>query len=177
MIAASRLGMATQGTAPVLVEALPTDGSPLLTSPDQRIVMADEEEPTQGVAEERISFTERISQKRKEEQVETPVVAKSEKETVDPHLTREKKAAPVVHLKKVKVFVQTGAFSNRLNATNQKAQLEGIYPDRTLLMQTTKDGQILHRVRVGPIDNVAEADTVLANLVEAGYNTAIIVVE
>ena len=38
-------------------------------------------------------------------------------------------------------------------------------------------GDTLHRVRVGPFNNVKDADATLTKLVTSGFNTAVIVVE
>ncbi len=74
------------------------------------------------------------------------------------------------------IYVQAGAFSSADNAAAQAASLSRagqnaqVYP-------TTINGQTFHRVRIGPVTSVDNADQVLANLAANGQNDAIIIVE
>lgn len=160
---ARALGFAEDGTAPVLVEAYPTDGSPL-RAPSARFAEAEPARAKQPVREKPAAkgsgFTYRISQ-RQEQQATQPDTPLPEEET-----------ATV----KVPIYVQTGAFSDKANANRQKSAIADLY-NNTRVMQTVVDGQTFHRVRIGPLDSVDIADQVLARLIHAGYKEAIIVVD
>jgi rare lipoprotein A len=82
-------------------------------------------------------------------------------------------------LKNVDVYVQTGAFGDINNAKRQSKKLENIYLDEypIQLMETMQAGRTLHRVRIGPIDTVDEADKLLLKVLKEGFNTAIIAVD
>ena len=167
---ARALGFSEQGTAPVLVEAYPTDGSPLRSPVTQ---YASRQPATEAAAPREAAkpaskagsgFTYRVSQRSKTEPAQevqpaeaTPTIA--EKVTVN-----------------VPIYVQTGAFSERGNATRQKTALNELY-NNTRVMQTTVNGTEFYRVRIGPLDTVDIADQVLARLIHAGYKEAIIVID
>lgn len=73
------------------------------------------------------------------------------------------------------IYVQAGSFGNKANAERLAGSLSsygssGVYP-------ATVNGQQFYRVRLGPMLDVNTADIVLANLVNAGQNNAIIVVD
>lgn len=165
--AASLLGMAKQGTAPVLVEAMPTDGSPL-----RRATWGTRVASTEPISKKKIAhptstggFTHRITHKDKVEEAGGTLPAYEMK-------TRHE-------LKNVDIYVQTGAFGDINNANRQKKELEGMYLDQypVQLMETRQDGRTLHRVRIGPIHTVEAADKLLLKVVNKGFNTAIIAVD
>jgi rare lipoprotein A len=70
------------------------------------------------------------------------------------------------------LFVQAGAFQTEANATNLLSKLgrEGL--GRSFVRQDTVSGKPLFRVRVGPIDNVAEFDRVVERLKQLGIGDA-----
>lgn len=70
------------------------------------------------------------------------------------------------------MFVQAGAFSNEANATKLAAQLHARGLDKSFVRQDTVNGQVLYRVRVGPIPSVTEFDRVLARLKALGIDDA-----
>ena len=79
---------------------------------------------------------------------------------------------PVSH---TDIFVQAGSFSvqdnaNRLSATLQRFAKASVYPAMV-------NGKQYYRVRLGPVASVNEADALLAQVVSAGNNGAMIVVE
>jgi rare lipoprotein A len=87
--------------------------------------------------------------------------------------------APDVHQSAVggtkRLYVQAGAFTIYDKANKLKAKLSSIGP--TTLTSTTVNKTQFFRVRVGPIENVDRADTVLAEVIAAGENGARIVVD
>ena len=170
---ARALGFSQQGTAPVLVEAYPTDGSPLRTPVTQFAgtkpakatpaitVRRETAQPAAQPAEQGSGFTYRISQR------EDAEAAQQQKEA--------QSVAQAVTVR-VPIYVQTGAFSDKANAMRQKAALSELY-NNTKVMQTKVNGKEFYRVRIGALDTVDIADQVLARLIHAGYKEAIIVVD
>lgn len=76
------------------------------------------------------------------------------------------------------VYVQVGAFRYFVNAQEMRARVQGadirgVEVDRG----TTHDGEPLYRVRIGPLDGVAEGDRIAARLRRAGIGPAQIVAE
>lgn len=171
---AQMLDMVDAGTAPVLVEALPTNGSPLLNSKTRVASTPQVHKPLQQKSGG--GFTHRVAAKTTSTEEKTAkndvYIPKLEQgERLPPHPT----VKPVV-LNKVNLYVQTGAFSSAENAERQKEKVAAYY-DNAFTVPVAKGGRTLNRVRVGPIHSVKEADEVLAKLVEAGFNTAIIAVD
>jgi rare lipoprotein A len=72
-----------------------------------------------------------------------------------------------------RLYVQVGAFSKLQNAKTLLSKLGGDLRISTL----QRAGQILYRVRTGPLATVAEADAALARITGAGANDAQIVVD
>jgi len=77
--------------------------------------------------------------------------------------------------RKTRLFVQVGAFADKRNARRAAAAIAGIGPTR--VSPVAVDGQRLHRVRIGPIRNVATADEILEHVIARGKWDAHIVVE
>lgn len=74
------------------------------------------------------------------------------------------------------IYVQIGAFGSAENVARARARLSSI-GQQTQVSQTALGAQKLQRVRVGPMDTVDKADTVLAQVIQAGLMEAKIVVE
>jgi rare lipoprotein A len=72
------------------------------------------------------------------------------------------------------IYVQAGAFSSVQNAGSVAARLSGVgarvYP-------AVKDGKPIYRVRIGPFQNVDEADAALNQVLTLGHNDVQIVVD
>ncbi|GLR81026.1 hypothetical protein GCM10007856_37070 [Azospirillum oryzae] len=88
--------------------------------------------------------------------------------------------APVVAQLPVKaheaIYVQVGAFGSEENVAKARARLSTI-GQRASVSQTRSAGMTLHRVRVGPLDNVERADSLLNQIIQAGLTEAKIVVD
>ena len=80
-----------------------------------------------------------------------------------------------VSVGKTGIYIQAGAFSKFENANKVKASLTGIGP--TNLTQTLINGVDFYRVRIGPFNNIDEADHMLESVALAGYPSARIVVD
>lgn len=88
--------------------------------------------------------------------------------------------APVVSQLPVRaheaIYVQVGAFGSEENVAKARARLSAI-GQRASVSQTRSAGMTLHRVRVGPLDNVDRADSLLNQIIQAGLTEAKIVVD
>lgn len=73
------------------------------------------------------------------------------------------------------LFIQTGAFAFLKNAHNLEKRLPETL--KTEISSTEINGQKLYRVRVGPIQELEEADNLLAALIRTGFIDARIVVD
>ena len=74
-----------------------------------------------------------------------------------------------------RIFVQAGAFSVRDNA--QRVQLRIASLGKVQLMTASVRGSEMYRVRLGPVASVAQADQLLARVIESGYPDARIIVD
>jgi len=73
------------------------------------------------------------------------------------------------------LYVQAGAFGNLQNARRLEARLSAARGVN--ISPIDRNGQRLYRVRIGPIDDVGEADQALARVVKLGGTDARIVVD
>lgn len=73
------------------------------------------------------------------------------------------------------IWVQVGAFSQIDNAQTVAAKLFGVGP--VTISSFDNEGKVMHRVRVGPIDDVSVADETLASVYGRGFNGAKIILE
>ncbi len=74
-----------------------------------------------------------------------------------------------------RIYVQAGSFSIYGNAAQLGDTLRDYGPIKVVPAQV--DDQQFYRVRIGPLQDVREADMVLAQVVDAGNSSAVIVVE
>ncbi|SMF78971.1 rare lipoprotein A [Azospirillum oryzae] len=88
--------------------------------------------------------------------------------------------APVVAQLPVKaheaIYVQVGAFGSEENVAKARARLSAI-GQQASVSRTRSAGMTLHRVRVGPLDSVDRADSLLNQIIQAGLTEAKIVVD
>ena len=78
-------------------------------------------------------------------------------------------------VKPTRIYVQAGAFARAENALNVKSRLDAIGP--AVVAAVRVNGVNLYRVRLGPIDNVEQADKLLDRVVGTGLNDARLVVD
>lgn len=72
------------------------------------------------------------------------------------------------------IYIQVGAFSVADNARAVEARLR---PVANVQLQPARvNGQLFHRVRIGPIDNVSSADGLLDQVINYGFSAAEIIV-
>jgi rare lipoprotein A len=73
------------------------------------------------------------------------------------------------------IWIQTGAFEQKGNATRQAAQLRTAGP--VALAEAQSAGRTVYRVRLGPIANVDAADSKLDQVIGMGFNGAQVIVD
>ncbi len=70
-----------------------------------------------------------------------------------------------------RVYVQVGAFDDRDNARRLKERLEELDFDDVFLDRVLVTGRVLHRVRIGPARDTAEADALTTRLAGHGLTS------
>lgn len=75
-----------------------------------------------------------------------------------------------------RLFIQAGAFNSRDNASQLKKQLQGLFPDKNIILAKNK-GDPLFRVQVGPLHSVDEADRVAQIMTDNGYPSPHVVID
>jgi len=76
---------------------------------------------------------------------------------------------------KTEIWIQVGAFHSRDNADNLLSSLGTIGAGG--VFETTREGRILYRTRLGPLESVEEADRMLKQVYKRGFSGAEIVVD
>jgi rare lipoprotein A len=103
---------------------------------------------------------------------------KVEVRAIDPEHPELAAAPPVPQAaREVPLYVQVGAFASRDNARRLALRIEDNDIDDVFLDRVLRDGRLLHRVRVGPLRTVAEADAVGARLRAIGLRGITVTVE
>ena len=80
-----------------------------------------------------------------------------------------------VEPQETKVWVQVGAFASTLNANKVVSKISHIYDTNITTIELK--GRILHRVRLGPTQEIEKADEILTKVYQLGYNGSKIIVE
>ena len=172
--AATLLGYKNQGTARVRVTFVSRadlmNGSPTAESPE--IAAAVQAAPTNRVASndlEPIAGTQVAPPAASTDLPSAPIrTADAAVATQPTGIVTTVPVPAATHL-----YVQAGAFSSYANAVRLQARLgAGLQ-----ISSTTQNGQRLYRLRLGPFDEVGEADRALARLSSLGSNDARIVVD
>ena len=83
------------------------------------------------------------------------------------------RAAPAT----LEYFVQVGAYSNEDNAARALRLADRVRPGKASVRALREAERTLHRVRIGPLRGLEEADRVLAGLNEAGLGSARVIIE
>jgi len=82
---------------------------------------------------------------------------------------------PDVSPSKPGLYIQVGAFSQVENAMRLRTRLDGKIRHEVRVVRTDGGQQPLYRVRVGPLEDVDEADRVSRELTAMGYETHVAV--
>lgn len=196
--AADLLAFKGKGTAKVRVETLPTESrriaedaragkdtrgyeialnnNPRPAQPDQPVTLYPS--PTavsvQTLAPEDTMGSTRVAS------VEAIPLDPSRLQPVQGHIASDGRfmPSPVVTQQPVvatNVYVQAGAFSESGNAERLSQQLASFGTSR--VYPANVGGKSFYRVRVGPFQNVADADAALGQILSKGVNNAMIVVD
>ena len=92
-------------------------------------------------------------------------------QTISADLT---KAAPVVSSPTVNneggFYIQVGSFSKLVNAEGLKQKLGPIGKDKINISPVVVSGNTLYRVRIGPLTDIDQADSIVSNLTSYGVN-------
>lgn len=91
------------------------------------------------------------------------------------HKAPVKTTAPVAYQNFPGVYIQVGAFSQRLNAEKLYRKLKAL-SSLVNIYEAVVDGQSLYRVRIGPITEIDQADRLVARLYEYGVTEHHIVI-
>lgn len=181
--AAELLGFDKKGTARVRVQILPKESKAIAQNARvSGVQLASNESPIQSAS----VATESVAIKK----LPAPLLARPAAVEIVPISQApitEAVVAPVniavanvgdlaqVPVSPTRMFIQAGAFSDKLNAQRVRDRLSAI--GVVSVTSYPVNGRELFRVRLGPISNVMDADRLLAEVVQAGYNTARTVVE
>jgi rare lipoprotein A len=76
-----------------------------------------------------------------------------------------------------RVYVQVGAFNDRDNARRLQDRLEELGFRNVFLDRVLSGGHVLHRVRIGPARDTADADALTARLAEHGLTSVNIAID
>jgi rare lipoprotein A len=79
--------------------------------------------------------------------------------------------------KKIRLFLQVGAFSVRANADRLRTQLASLSGDSVDVSPISVNGSALYRVRIGPLLDVVHADRLTDRIVSLGLETPQIILE
>lgn len=87
-------------------------------------------------------------------------------DVAEPILAEETSAAVE---KEVEIFVQVGAFRVRENAQKLSAQFAALNVGKVGVHAATHEGSPIYKVRIGPLDTVAQADKTVEKISELGH--------
>ncbi|MDZ4813928.1 MAG: septal ring lytic transglycosylase RlpA family protein [Pseudomonadota bacterium] len=90
---------------------------------------------------------------------------------IDPAHPEQDSAAVRPSIGLHRVYVQVGAFDDRDNARRLKERLEELDFDDVFLDRVLVSGRVLHRVRIGPARDTAEADALTTRLAGHGLTS------
>lgn len=77
-------------------------------------------------------------------------------------------------IKKDNYFLQVGAFQNEADADNMKAKLALQGFEAVVQTATIPEKGVWHRVRVGPLNDIAQINKIRGDLTTSGFNTDLI---
>ena len=95
-------------------------------------------------------------------------------DAADPQLANQ--TVKMVPVKPTQLVIQAGAFSRYDNANRMSAALAP-FGDVSVTQVKAKSGNMLFRVRLGPVPNVSDADALLEKVIGSGYPDAKLVVD
>lgn len=102
-------------------------------------------------------------------------IASNEPTTLPATVAREEKVEIVAVKPNPTIYVQTGAFTQVVNANKMRARLSWLGPSE--ISPTMIKGQEFFRVRIGPVYGVDAADALLQQVIDEGVADARIIVD
>jgi rare lipoprotein A len=90
---------------------------------------------------------------------------------VDPAHPEPEPAARAAPARKATLYLQVGAFADPENARRLKARLEQERVAKIAVDRVEREGKTLHRVRIGPLAGVDEADALEQRLERLGLTS------
>lgn len=93
-----------------------------------------------------------------------------EVEALDPEHPDLATLPPPPELEPHQLYVQVGAYGSRDNARAMADRLEGLGFKDVFLDRVHIGRELLHRVRIGPLDGVEDADRIITELARAGLH-------
>jgi rare lipoprotein A len=96
---------------------------------------------------------------------------------IDPAHPEQQSTVPRPTIGRHRVYVQVGAFNDRDNARALQERLEDLNFKDVFLDRVVTGGRILHRVRIGPTRDTAEADALTARLAAIGLTSVTLAID
>jgi rare lipoprotein A len=174
--AAQLLGFRRQGTAKVMVEILDAESRQLAAVAQTREAAATAPEAVPLVAVQTMPLNGTVIGNHGAMPKPAPAAAATPT-NVRPPLSEPELDGLVTRqpVRATSIYVQAGAFLRRDNAVRLGARLSVFGP--TSITESLRGQNRFYRVRLGPVDNVAVADRLLATLLQNGHKDARVVVD
>ena len=174
--AAQLLGFHRQGTAKVMVEILDPESRRLASVAQSREAAATAPEAVPLVAVQTMPLNGTVNGNNAAIPAPAPAAAAAPT-NVRPPLSEPEPDGLVTRqpVRATSIYVQAGAFLRRDNAVRLGARLSIFGP--TSITESLRGQNRFYRVRLGPVDNVADADQLLATLLQNGHKDARVVID
>jgi len=173
--AAQLLGYHREGTAKVMVEILGPESRQLASVAQSREAAETAPEAVPLVAVQTVPLNGTVNGNHAA--IPAPAPAAATPTNVRPALSEPEPDGLVTRqpVRATSIYVQAGAFLRRDNAVRLGARLSVFGP--TSITESLRGQNRFYRVRLGPVDNVAVADQLLATLLQNGHKDARVVVD
>ncbi|MEO5574203.1 MAG: septal ring lytic transglycosylase RlpA family protein [Gammaproteobacteria bacterium] len=86
-------------------------------------------------------------------------------------------SAPTVVIPSPSLYLQMGAFLSRANAEHLRTRLQTTAPSGVEIIEANLNQNTIYRVRLGPLKDVAEADTLTQTISHLGLGTPLVVID
>lgn len=179
---AQLLGFEKQGTARVKVEILKDQSLALKNSLVNQIAAKDSPIKSAGMAKPQVSVESlsvpeggQATEPQMTMAAKPPAAAVSRTQPVQTAMKESSNTVKTYAVSPTRMYIQAGAFSKFENANRVKASLASV--GEVQVSQVLVNGRDFFRVRVGPLQDVSQADQILENVIQAGYPSAKIIVE
>ncbi len=175
--AAQLLGFHRQGTAKVMVQILGPESRQLAVVTQSREAADTAPEAVPLVAVQSVPLDGTVNGNYAAIPAPASAAAANTPASVRPPLSEPELDGRVTRqpVRATNIYVQAGAFLRRDNALRLGARLSVFGP--TSITESLKGQNRFYRVRLGPVGSVADADQLLATLLENGHKDARVVVD